>query len=203
MLLPISIMRPWLPALWYFHLTSAGSISGQAKLRPLEGSVRTLEPLAARLLFKRPFASGFRLNVINVKCIYAKVMTDRWCRNDFQNTGEAAVQEVRRPARGSAHGALAEANTGLLLLLLLKAEMLILTFKGQIVSFFPPWFGEGPGKLCLNCSIFRQYYLHGCHFDLRWGHSQPFLFPLLLTALGSSLNCHNLLFCFSVLRLRS
>lgn len=76
--------------------------------------------------------------------------------------------------------------------------MLILTFKGQIVLFFLS-VREGSGELCPNCSIFRQYYLHGCHFDLLWGHSKPFLFPFLLTALGSSLNCHNLLFCFSVL----
>lgn len=37
-------------------------------------------------------------------------------------------------------------------------------------------------------------YLHGCHFDVQKGRSQPFFFPFLLTALGSSLNCHHLLF---------
>lgn len=64
----------------------------------------------------RPFASVFRLNVINVKCIYAKVMTDRWCRNDFQNVGQAAVQEVHGLCLGSPHSALTVANIGLLFL---------------------------------------------------------------------------------------
>lgn len=125
-------------------------------------------------------------------------MTDRWCHNDFQSSGAGSA----RACLGSPHSGLTVANTGIFFLEAQNAYFNLQRTNCQF--FFLLLVREGSGKLCLNCSIFRQYYLHGCHFDLLWGHSQAFfLFPFLLTALSSSLNCHNLLFCFSVLCLCS
>lgn len=44
--------------------------------------------------------------------MYAKVVTDRWCRNDFQKAGQAAGQEVA--VQGSAQCGRAAASGSLL-----------------------------------------------------------------------------------------
>lgn len=82
------------------------SFDGPGKVRPLKGSVHTLQPLAPS------GESAFSLKALCIcfpfkchKCevnIYAKVMTDRWCHNDFQNLGQA------RACLGSPHTGLLE-----------------------------------------------------------------------------------------------
>lgn len=79
------------------------SFDGSGEVRPLKGTVHTFEPLAPS------GGSDFSLKALCIcfpfkrhKCevhIYAKVTIDRWCCNDFQNPGQAAMQEVHGPAQ--------------------------------------------------------------------------------------------------------
>lgn len=94
----------------YFALDVSLFIIGPGRVRPLYKQRSHFSAISPETSLERPFASVFRLNVINVKCIFAKVMTDRWWRNDFQNSGQACGTGSAVACLGSAHSALTVAN---------------------------------------------------------------------------------------------